>query len=548
MSVYHNPNIVRDGLLCYIDVNNKRCYPGSNIFFYNLSNLSEQLTAVFSDNFKNDGVKQYLANNVSNRWALNFNNKKSLRDFTIQFWVNFKDFPFSFSPNFNPVYYLLQTTGLSAVAEFNEITYNGQTLLYEGEPLVFASIFDVPTTGSFNIIVNARGCMGYFYNTARVTSNNLSFSGDRDWNLFTMTKKASIIKLYKNKSYEEFSVSDFFIPFEGLIGFTTLFNSNHICLYDRALDLNEVITNYNAFKNRYKSERYVDPDAIDYLNRANIVEEGIRNKIYKFIINLKEAKLWDSLVAGWLLSKDYNIGNGLSAISLKDSNTAVMRPGFNNTMPLWSEKGILFTDDGAGDGVASEGPRMEVPYWNSPNLSAPMSMTLTFATSANASLPSQSYSSCLFGKTSYGWGAEKNHFGFNVEHLANVDALMATYFVYDPDELPSRRSGTFRYKFLGGPSVFSMLGMSTDSNTVSTFLDNYTYATTDYFPSTGFIWDNRIKFDNVKFSGSFSGVINNREFRGIISSAFIFNKQIDYKQFYDIYNSAFPEFNLPAFT
>ena len=532
MALTHNPSIVRDGLACYIDVNNKRCYDRTSTFSNNLVNNLESLTAAFISNYDSDGIKTTLKNSPAERWAINFDKVKTCQDFTIQFWANFKN-------TSNNLQNLLIFTQTDSLFTAEEIQYEGQLIEFNGEPLTFRVLSDITYSPQGGNIDYFNGLLRYTNQTfsPKIYTSTINFSGDA-WVFVTITKKLSSIKIYKNNLFDEIvspSLATRTATFSGIVGNNTNFNSNHIMLYDRALEHTEVIQNYNAFKNRYMSEPYVDADALYYLNRANITNLSVRNKIYNFILELKKYNLWNSLVAGWLLSKDYNLGSGLSAISLKDGNDAIMLPGFGNTLPSWENNGIRFYEDGSS---SVEGSRMIVPEWNNPNLKAPLTMAVVFSPFSNKTIGP--WGSCIFGKTSWGWGSELNHFGFNFDN-----SNMATYWSYSPT-LTLSTFGSQKPIGINYNNSFYMGAMSTDSKSVSTFLNNYIYTLSDYILNRN-PWDNRISIDKIGFSMSYSGLIPKVEFNGLISSAFIFNKEIDYKDFYRIYSISFTEFNLPVF-
>lgn len=251
MAIIYNPNLVADGLICYIDINNKRCYDGTGLFSKNLANSIDTLSAVFETNYSLENRKKILKNSLTERWGMNFNNIVTSQDFTIQFWINLKDY--ELPPGSIIIPNIIFFSTINTLVSTSEIFYDGQLVTFNDIPLTY-STFDIlgANDGGFIFTNGKLTYVNGAFNPKKFTSSFI-LSGE-GWNFITFSKQLSTIKFFKNNISEEISAPNSAtdtVTFNGIGGNNINFMSNHILVYNRALSEQEVLQNYNAFKNAY---------------------------------------------------------------------------------------------------------------------------------------------------------------------------------------------------------------------------------------------------------------------------------------------------------
>ena len=216
MGFYRGPNIIRDGLVLYLDAANTKSYPGTGTTWSDLSGNGNNGTLVNGPAFNTgsngsivfDGVNDYtsLITPVSypSVWSVNV---------TLYYYYNSKTFEF----------FLGNTTGDSS----------GKILL------------------SYNSYISFRNSSYYNFN---VLSSEIS---NKYSNLQFVSNGVSIL-LYVNGEYRSIAT-----PPSTALPITTIgnawsdlvwlskFNLGEIKIYNRALTPQEVLQNYNATKSRF---------------------------------------------------------------------------------------------------------------------------------------------------------------------------------------------------------------------------------------------------------------------------------------------------------
>ena len=251
-----------------------------------------------------------------------------------------------------------------------------------------------------------------------------------------------------------------------------------------------------------------------YCNRVGNIGEISREKIFNFIAQLIGWRMWGTMEEGWLLGSLFNAGSGTKAYALKsDTNYVELVSGDTQTFPLWEPNGIRLINDYNPSYPNNFGPRLEVPLWNK-KISPPMSIVTIVKP-----LSTTQQGACLFGQTSYGQPAG-THFGINMDPIANFNAYFGK---------GSTINGS-NFGIIPSLSSYYAICETTDGSNVEGYVSNYNVT----IPATltqGCI------LSAVGFGYDVSKSVANRQFDGQVVAGFVFNKEIDFPKFFEIYKS-----------
>lgn len=217
MGYFHNPRIVRDGLVLYLDAANKRSYSGSGTEWKDLSgnNYSGSLNnspTYTTDNFGSmifDGTNDYLISNLS----------KNQFSTQITISITFK---------------MIDIINVRGLLQFSNS-------LFDAFPWILLR------TASANTI-------SWYLNGTYRTYQTIPLNG---WVSITLTYDGTVWKTYKNGIYEAeyigpvgtYSGNNYYIGV-GYNGYTNIEVSNSL-VYNKALSAAEVLQNYEATKGRF---------------------------------------------------------------------------------------------------------------------------------------------------------------------------------------------------------------------------------------------------------------------------------------------------------
>jgi hypothetical protein len=232
MALSHSPQIVKDGLVLYLDAANIKSYPGTGSVITDLSGNANHGTLINGPTFTStnlggislDGINDYIT--VADNPTLNF----GTGDFTVLLWVT--NIP------------LYPGGGKCIIQKGSRFDSNisGWSIIWAGSPqdLYFIISSDsarfegrtIPNTG-------LNGWTGYKLIGLRRSGGNWSQIVDNKiTSLGTFTGNVSgtsPINIGHNSSYNSY-----------------LSNTvSSVQIYNRALSLNEIIKNFNATRGRY---------------------------------------------------------------------------------------------------------------------------------------------------------------------------------------------------------------------------------------------------------------------------------------------------------
>ena len=225
MGLIHSPSIVRDGLVCYLDVANPRSYPGSGTTWTDLSGLGNTGTLVNGVGYSGDNLGSLSFDGVDDYTTLSSSQiAPGTGAFTWNFWVKLND--------------------LSNLS----ILFSGT-----GSNSSYGVVFLIPT--SFGL--------GYYAGGYRIADNNTSFGSN--WWYITFVGNGGAdgsrnLKLYRNtiQAGSTFTDNYNFTSTTPNIGanhssYAELMRGNisNVSYYNRELTAQEVLQNYNALKGRY---------------------------------------------------------------------------------------------------------------------------------------------------------------------------------------------------------------------------------------------------------------------------------------------------------
>ena len=229
MGTSYSPNIVKDGLVFYVDPANLRTYPGSGT---TVTDLKGKETATLQDSgmFANNNIGVFTFDGATNYYQFN---PLSINMYSVSIW-------------FNP------SVG------WNNTTYNSTPLSFDTFKV---AIHFGDVTGNFDALLSiwTNDNQANYYEgdgkTIDATWNHATFNWETNkyqiyLNGESVTTSAHLTPNLINTSYMDFiGVGKWFKPGSG-----TPFNGDigPIQMYNRALSASEVKQNYNAMKARFK--------------------------------------------------------------------------------------------------------------------------------------------------------------------------------------------------------------------------------------------------------------------------------------------------------
>jgi hypothetical protein len=217
MALSHSPQIVRDGLVLYLDAANIKSYPGSGTSAIDLSSAKNNGTLVSGTSFSTDNGGSFVFDGIDDR--IDCNNPGLAQRITISSWVKCTN----------------------VAASNNIVSKNGP---------YFMRI--VGSVVRFNILTSVGSWL--FQNGTTTLSNNV-------WYNLVMVYDGAFFKGYIN-SNPEFSVSKtgdvqsnaaLYIGFTPQGGENAGFNGSiaQVSIYHKALTDNEIKQNFEALRGRY---------------------------------------------------------------------------------------------------------------------------------------------------------------------------------------------------------------------------------------------------------------------------------------------------------
>ena len=188
---------------------------------------------------------------------------RTLPSFTVQFWLKLRP------DHFTKIYQsdnidVVATVGLSSIGETQEITFLNEQITHGGNPLTYTLFTPVQDGASLNNTItfftsNSSKQIGVIHRSPlgfsiKYTTTNITLSYANEWNLITIAKDLSTLKIYKNLELEPKTLTQAFtsINLNGLYLYTNEYDIGHISVYDRQLSESEVLNNYNSFKSMYQ--------------------------------------------------------------------------------------------------------------------------------------------------------------------------------------------------------------------------------------------------------------------------------------------------------
>jgi hypothetical protein len=227
--MFTGPNIVKNGLVLWLDAANTKSYPGSGTNWADLSgngntgilNNGPTFNSANNGSIVFDGVNDYTA--FSN--ILNFTSEP----FTFSYWVNF----------------VRLTT--------NQIG-QGPIVFYKGRFQTSGYYTQISTTGTILFITNQIGAY-------QSTATNEGIISPGIWYNVCYTRNGSSVRIYINSVDSTALPATHINPESAVANYFRLamyddsingnFRLSNFLTYNRALSASEVLQNYNATKARY---------------------------------------------------------------------------------------------------------------------------------------------------------------------------------------------------------------------------------------------------------------------------------------------------------
>lgn len=224
-------NIIRNGLILWMDASLQTSYPGSGATWSDLSGNSNNATLANAPSFVSDNGGAFSFNGSNNTIVLDSTSPFNLVNITISVWFKMN----TSSNTFNLVYSRYGNTNL----------VNGIILYVDSNTRKF--YVDGREDGSLYISTGASNFTGTYGN----------------WYHFTAVKSGNVWSMYINGSFDKSTVQGAgnvsFSNNQANIGSALIngitFSSNHLIgstlIYNRALSADEITHNYNRTKSRF---------------------------------------------------------------------------------------------------------------------------------------------------------------------------------------------------------------------------------------------------------------------------------------------------------
>lgn len=223
MALNHGVNIVRDGLVCYLDAANPKSYPGNGTTWKDLSDNGNNGTAQGNPTFSNDNNGIFVMGN--GKWfdlgnSLYLDNNSPL---TACAWMNVSTFS-------SRDMFLSRNDAVKSAAPYTWLfgSHNGNTMAaYDGSNWRNVS-FNFSTNTWYNLVFSFDGNDMYYYvNGSHIGTNPWSFTD-------SPTGRNTQVGGYSGNTGD-------------IIG-----AYSNICFYFKSLSQEEIFQNYNALKSRFE--------------------------------------------------------------------------------------------------------------------------------------------------------------------------------------------------------------------------------------------------------------------------------------------------------
>jgi hypothetical protein len=225
MGFYRGPQIIRDGLVMYLDAANTKSYPGNGNIISDIigTNTGEFINGPVFNISNNgyisfDGVNDYIQGSSSNVLTL------GLSDFTISHWFYINAFTGQAT---TPTVLDLRTT--FSENGYSDYVLNNKFKVYYGQSNRYTSIANIFTGIWYNIAVTRNGSINSIYINGVLDGSYT--------NAFNFTEGG-----YKIGRNINTGASTSYL--NGRVATLMIYK-------ERYLNANEVAQNYNALKNRF---------------------------------------------------------------------------------------------------------------------------------------------------------------------------------------------------------------------------------------------------------------------------------------------------------
>jgi hypothetical protein len=236
MAFYRGPQIVKDGLVLWLDAANRRSYPGSGTLWTDLSGNNNAGTLVNGPTFNSANNGSIVFDGTNDLVSGSINGSIFSSTFTQTAWIYklnanqiWQGVFTNSSPATNNSYTMTFGNG-SVAAPYNSVGVNQVGLSENG---VFLDIGVHTNQWLYLAITKIASTLTiYCYKQGNLLQN----SGTITWNggNFATTNNYQIARHW---------AGDFILPFQG--------NISNVQIYNRALTQSEVQQNFNALRGRY---------------------------------------------------------------------------------------------------------------------------------------------------------------------------------------------------------------------------------------------------------------------------------------------------------
>jgi hypothetical protein len=223
MALSHSPQIVRDGLVLYLDAANIKSYPGTGTTWFDLSNIKNNGTINNNPTYLNNNKGIFSFDGTNENITIGETSSLNLQSYTYCFWIK----------RIEPA-----NTGWLQFMQRSTSGRNPGIWFYINEANRIH--FSIYMSGAFNTSVDPSG---FFLN---------------EWHYFTATvdysNNTTILKGYTDGILKQTTTHADNYPVLGTgisyIG-NRLFDLGIFSVYNRALSNDEIKENFNATRGRY---------------------------------------------------------------------------------------------------------------------------------------------------------------------------------------------------------------------------------------------------------------------------------------------------------
>jgi hypothetical protein len=236
MALSHNPSLVTEGLIIYLDANNTSSYAGTGTTWYDLSGNSRHASLISSPSYEGFGTGKYLSFDGSTNYAtIPYTITDNL--FTVSLWYYSKVF---------------SSNSLSdAIISNYQVSIAG-----------FDLRLDTPTTLQLDIRVGSSYPNLSFGTIANNTWYHLSFNYDgatvKAFVNGNLVSSSNAVGARTNGS--QICIGTSFVD----TGRKATCGIPQVMIYNRALSDSEILQNYNATKKRYLPEENIVRNGLVY--------------------------------------------------------------------------------------------------------------------------------------------------------------------------------------------------------------------------------------------------------------------------------------------